>query len=86
MKGVEPYTIKLRYDKCFKGKRVNEDCPDPDIHYPAEDITPDNAEYFVRAPNGDALHHQLTQFTGYIPGFLFQITLVYNNGGADFSS
>ena len=44
MKSVKPYTGELRHNKSPGGKRVNEGCPEPDIHYPTEDVTPDNAK------------------------------------------
>jgi len=44
MRGVKPYTTKLSHNKSLKGERINEGCPEKDIHYPAKDITPDNAK------------------------------------------
>lgn len=44
MEAIKPYTIEQGYKKSPEGERINESCPEPDIHYQTVDVSTGNAK------------------------------------------
>ena len=44
MKGVKPDSVNLSQDKGLKVEGVDKSCPEPDIGYPAIEITPEKTK------------------------------------------